>query len=53
MFEPKTKINQLFRSGNSICVTIPYQIIKSLKLEAGSQVKISEVDGKIVIERID
>lgn len=53
MFESKTKINQLFKSGNSTCVTIPYQIIKSLELQAGSQVKISEVDGKILIERLD
>lgn len=53
MFESKPKINQIFQSGNSLCVTIPYQMAKLLKLQAGSQVKISEVDGKIVIERID
>jgi antitoxin component of MazEF toxin-antitoxin module len=43
----------ILKIGNSCGVIIPSQVMKSLSLSVKDSLKLSEVDGKIILEKFD
>jgi len=51
--EPEIYIKRVAKSGNSKTVTIPDKVLNKIGAEIGDYVKITIVNNKIVVEKID
>ena len=48
-----SRINKLFKTGNTLALSISKEIAKELGLEAGDYVKVEVVDGKLVASKVE
>lgn len=51
--EVKNKLKQIYKTGNSLAVTLPKKMTDKLGLEDGSTVNVSQEGNKIIIEKVD
>jgi antitoxin component of MazEF toxin-antitoxin module len=45
----QTMLRKIFKTGNSLVVSLPGQILDALELSSGSDVSVALEDGKIII----
>lgn len=53
MFDVKSKITQPMKSGNSLYILVPHSIKIALGLTDDTVIKISELDGKMIVEKVE
>ena len=48
-----SRINKLFRSGNTLALSISKEVASELDLGLGDYVKVEVVDGKLVVSKVE
>lgn len=44
-------LRKVFQQGNSMAITIPLEIVNTMELKEGDEVKIVFIDGQMIVKR--